>query len=397
MASSKHKGFNNKKLNSELGVVVRSLRKENACLKKTLVEFSRQHSEHNKLVERFLSLETVRRESCQQQTAKNEKFGPLSEQLSRKEGNLIDDSTSNEQASTNNEVELKDRLIDALEKNKQWLEYDQQREAYVREILARMLWLEKQLNEASQGRSMQHNEDHSDGNERIRQMQEHYETSLQKAKDELEVLREQVDVTQRNLITTQNWFKERQNEVEELTQQLQTETISRKSAAEDHRCSEDEKQQLSNENENLKRRLDEEKRRSANIELQVSLSQEFLLNRHHADQDKITDLERQIKISSQDLVDEKQDCSYLKKQLVRVLKMLQKTKDHVPTQSKRDEPKCNLCEEAHSPSLASRDILTSSPHSSLLNESFLECPSCRAAYPASHYRDLMDHLEICLD
>lgn len=64
-------------------------------------------------------------------------------------------------------------------------------------------------------------------------------------------------------------FKERQNEVEELTQQLQTETISRKSAAEDHRCSEDEKQQLSNENENLKRRLDEEKRRSANIELQV--------------------------------------------------------------------------------------------------------------------------------
>lgn len=51
MASSKHKGFNNKKLNSELGVVVRSLRKENACLKKTLVEFSRQHSEHNKLVE----------------------------------------------------------------------------------------------------------------------------------------------------------------------------------------------------------------------------------------------------------------------------------------------------------------------------------------------------------
>lgn len=37
-------------------------------------------------------------------------------------------------------------------------------------------------------------------------MQEHYETSLQKAKDELEVLREQVDVTQRNLITTQNWY-----------------------------------------------------------------------------------------------------------------------------------------------------------------------------------------------
>ncbi len=52
---------------------------------------------------------------------------------------------------------------EALEKNKEWLEYDQQREAYVKAILARMLWLEKQLNEANQTRSQQHNEDHSDG------------------------------------------------------------------------------------------------------------------------------------------------------------------------------------------------------------------------------------------
>lgn len=52
---------------------------------------------------------------------------------------------------------------EALEKNKQWLEYDQQREAYVRATLARMLWLEKQLNEANQARSQQHNEGHSDG------------------------------------------------------------------------------------------------------------------------------------------------------------------------------------------------------------------------------------------
>lgn len=174
---------------------------------------------------------------------------------------------------------------EALEKNKQWLEYDQQREAYVRAIMARMLWLEKQLNEASQARSQQHNEDHSDGEsegqwvvgthnwgnkgqktvttrfsryrncpgvaqyyrvcsmkcivkiwcfittwavsnffdyvrlcvnssssaslitekEQLKRMQEHYERLLQKAKDELEVLREQVDVTQQNLIITQKW------------------------------------------------------------------------------------------------------------------------------------------------------------------------------------------------
>ena len=52
---------------------------------------------------------------------------------------------------------------EALEKNKQWLEYDQQREAYVRAALARMSWLETQLNEANQARSQQHNEGHSDG------------------------------------------------------------------------------------------------------------------------------------------------------------------------------------------------------------------------------------------
>lgn len=51
----------------------------------------------------------------------------------------------------------------ALEKNKQWLNYDQQREAYVKAILAKMLWLEKHLNEANQARLLQHNEEHSNG------------------------------------------------------------------------------------------------------------------------------------------------------------------------------------------------------------------------------------------
>lgn len=52
---------------------------------------------------------------------------------------------------------------EALEKNQKWLEYDQQREAYVRAILVRMLRLETQLNEANQAQSQQHNKDHSAG------------------------------------------------------------------------------------------------------------------------------------------------------------------------------------------------------------------------------------------
>ena len=53
--------------------------------------------------------------------------------------------------------------LKALEKNKHWLEYDQQREAYVRAVVDRILELEKQLREANQARSQQHNDDHSDG------------------------------------------------------------------------------------------------------------------------------------------------------------------------------------------------------------------------------------------
>ncbi|XP_044069675.1 centrosomal protein of 55 kDa-like isoform X9 [Siniperca chuatsi] len=332
MASPKYKGFLRKKLNSELDMVVSSLRKENAYLKKTLVELSRQHSEHNKLVERFLSLETVRLESCQQMTAKDENIALPPEQLSKKEEKLMDvDSASDESASTNNEIELKNHLSDALEKNKQWLEYDQQREAYVRGIVARMLWLEKQLNEANKPHSQQHNEDHSDEKERLNQMLEYYERLLQKAKDELEVLREQVNMTQQNLIITRNWCEEKESEVEELKQQLQTEKMSRKSALEDCHCSENEEQWLRDKTKDFQHRLDEEKRRSANFELQ------------------------------------------------------------------RDHQDHSSCEAAHPPSLPSRDSLTSSPHNSLVNESFLECPSCRAEYPASHYRELMNHLEICLD
>ncbi|XP_051271426.1 centrosomal protein of 55 kDa-like isoform X2 [Dicentrarchus labrax] len=397
MASSKNKGFLWKKPNSELRMIVSSLKKENAYLKKTLVELSRQHSEHNKLVERFLSLETVRLESCQQLTGKDEEIALPPEQLSKKEGKLMDvDSTSDKLASTDNVVQLQNHLCEALEKNKQWLEYDQQREAYVRAILARMLWLEKQLNEANQARSQQHNEDHSHEKERISQMQEHYEGLLQKAKDELEVLRKDVVMTQQNLIISQNWCEDSERDVKELKLQLKAERRSRKSSPEES-CSEDDEKIHRYETEELLHKLDEEKRRSANAELQANICQKFMFNKHHADQEKIADLERQIRISSQDLEDERQDCSYLKERMVRVLKMLRKTKRHVIKKSKGDQQSHSSFEMARPPSLPSRDILISSPHSSLLNESFLECPSCQAEYPVSHYRELLNHLEICVD
>ncbi|XP_063730447.1 centrosomal protein of 55 kDa-like isoform X4 [Eleginops maclovinus] len=398
MASPNQKGIPRKKPNPELDVVVRSLRKENAYLKMSLAELSRQHSEHNKLLERFLSLEKVRLKSSQQLTAKQENIALPSEQLRKKEGHLMDvwDSASSEWDSRKTATELQKQLSDALEKNKQWLAYDQQREACVREIKARMLWLEKQLNEANQSRSQQHNEEHSEDNEQIlTQMQQHYERLLQKATEELDVLREQVNMMHQTLIKTRNQCEDRESEVEELKQQLQNEIMSRKSPQKHHQCSEDEEQWMTAETEDLQCRLNEEKRKLANFELQSILMQRAFLNRHHADQEKIKDMERQIKISSQDLEDEKQNCAYLKKQMVGVLKRLQKTKDQMKKQS--DQQDHTSCEAARPPSMCPRDSLRRSSYSSLLNESCLECPGCRAEYPSSQYRELMAHVETCLD
>ncbi|XP_037322293.2 centrosomal protein of 55 kDa-like isoform X1 [Pungitius pungitius] len=347
MASTRSKRFLRKELKkkSELDVVVISLRAENACLKKTLVQQIR-------LAERFFSFQTVKLRSSQQLSTKDE-MALQSEEMSKKEGKQIDVG---------------------LEKNKEWLEYDEQREAYVRATLARMLWLEKQLNAANQALLQQNNEDHSNALirevEKFHQMQKHHERLLRKAEDELMVLRENFKTIERKLIMTENQCQEREREVDELKQQLQTENMSRTSSWSDDQCCEDEEEWLSAESEDLQCRPDEEKRRLSGFALQFSVFQKLLVT----GQEKIAELERQIQIYSQDLEDEKQNCSYLKKKIVRVL------------QNQQD----------HTSGLCSRDSATWTPPRNLLNESFLECPSCRAEYPVSHHRELMSHLEICL-
>lgn len=34
--------------------------------------------------------------------------------------------------------------------------------------------------------------------------------------------------------------------------------------------------------------------------------------------------------------------------------------------------------------------------SSILDESFLECPKCQASYPTSRHRELLAHIDFCL-
>uniref|UniRef100_A0A3Q2PSB8 Centrosomal protein of 55 kDa-like n=1 Tax=Fundulus heteroclitus TaxID=8078 RepID=A0A3Q2PSB8_FUNHE len=319
-----------KKLSSDLVKIISSLRKENVYLKKTLAEVSRHHAEHNKLVERLLALETLRLESCQQLPTKDEKTSSSSEDLCTKEMNSVDgDSPSEKEVSSDDEavLHLQNKLNDALEKNQQWLEYDQQREAYVRAILDKMLWLEKQLNEANQAHSQQHNEEHSD-EEAQKNNRERFESFLK----EVDLLHKQVEVVHRKLISAEERFREREKELEALTHQLKSDTASKGSPQEE--CSnpeEEEEQQLKEETEELQAQLKEEKRRSTSFELQ------------------------------------------------------------------RDQRDVGVCEEASSDPWIPRGSLASLSHSSALDESFLECPTCQAEYPASQYRELLTHLEMCLE
>ncbi|XP_029962536.1 centrosomal protein of 55 kDa-like [Salarias fasciatus] len=433
MTVSKYKRSLKKKLHCECGAALSILRKENSCLKNILTELFREHSQLYKLVQAFLCLEMLRLESYQpavdedqnedvdedEDEDQNEDVDEdANEAVDEDQNDAVDedqnedadedaneavdedqnedidedqnedvdedqnedDSSSDEQPSYTDEdvTELRNQLIDALEKNRQWLEYDQKREANAKAVLDRMLWLENYLNEANQARSQQHNEAHSDVKEKMAEMQEHYEKLLQKAKDELEVLREQLDVTQKQLITTQNWCKEKEKEVEALRQQL-----------DDPDDLEDEEEELRNEPEEPQSRLDKEKR-SVRF-----MMQKLTLNRQVADQKKIEDLQRQIKISTKDLEDVRQDCLYLKKLLVKVLKMLHKNKEKAAKESKEEEQAHGSCEVVHPTSRLTFDNMTSTPRRSLLEESFLECPKCQAEYPATQYQELLAHIDVC--
>uniref|UniRef100_A0A673X8B5 TSG101 and ALIX binding domain-containing protein n=1 Tax=Salmo trutta TaxID=8032 RepID=A0A673X8B5_SALTR len=175
-----------------------------------------------------------------------------------------------------------DHLRDALEKNQQWLAYDQQREAYVKVVLAWVFGLEQQLNQAKQALAQQHKDTHSE--ERSVQIQKHYEILLMTTK-ELETQREQVNTAQRQLSELQCRYEEKQREVGEVRQQFQAERLSIRQ----------------------KGRLWAEMEECAELLVQVNLLQKSLLSLHE-EQQRITILEQQIQVSAKDLEDEKGDC-----------------------------------------------------------------------------------------
>ncbi|CAB1311924.1 unnamed protein product [Coregonus sp. 'balchen'] len=400
------------------------LRKENAQLKKQMDEISKRtarppDSDKNKLLERILSLETLRERNTQQLLAKDKEVETLRQQLSSSGGEVVaslqsqlnqgrreaehreklfqslseetgnlknklvavsarcqaleeqDPDFQNGQVPSGEVAVVQDHLRDALEKNQQWMVYDQQREAYVKAVLARTLELEQQLNQANQALQQQHKEGNSAAPEKSSsQLQEYYDKLLLQAKRDVEAHKEAA-------ARAQGRYEERCREVAEAREQLQAERLSsRHTVSEERKCSADRTDRMRSELDSMDARLEEERKRCAELLLQIQLS-------------------------AKEFENEKLDRQSLQHQLHNVLKELRKARDQITRLESSHQQRGSRFSEPSSYNklefdrLSIEDPIPTSPSKNLLDESFLECPKCRAPYTTSQHRELLAHLDYC--
>ncbi|KAK5905977.1 hypothetical protein CgunFtcFv8_001881 [Champsocephalus gunnari] len=486
-------GFKSSSSASKAEAELEKVRKENAHLRKKIDELAKRHikppdSDKSKLLERILSLETLRERNNQQLLVKEQDLDTMRRQLSAKGGEVVaslqaqleqrrkesdqrdtmfhslSQETGNlknqlttvsarcqslETQATNLEVPpadlalVQDQLRDALEKNQQWLAYDAQREGYVQSVLARTLELEQQLAKQQPIRQ----EASSDAvPEKDAELKRHYEqqllgvqNNLERQKDqaargqeELSVQREQTLTAQAELRSQKEQvsrlqeemaalqgryedksselssflrrYEEKSKESQVVKMQLQAERhSSRHAVSEERKVLSERSDRMRMELESMDTRLEEERKRSAELLLQVNMLQKSLLSQNE-EQRRIAALEQQIQLSAKDSENEKVDRQSMQHQLHKVLKELRKARDQItkletvkPPSSRFSEPSSyNNFEFDHLTIRDSAGPTSPSKVPNLLDESFLECPKCRASYPTSRHRELLAHIDYCL-
>ncbi|NXB58665.1 CEP55 protein, partial [Struthidea cinerea] len=303
-------------------------------------------------------------------------------------------SQASQEAATNS-TEAERLLKDALEKNQQWLLYDQQREAYVRGLLGRIFELEQKAEIVSQQESKSNSEGHLQ-----EEKQEYYDQLLLTAKRDPETERRTITQLRSELNELKKTYEETQGEMMSLNALLQSQRVAEMKTQENENKMKEKAQRLKQENETIKEQLREEKEKSEDLLCQVQLLRKSLL-KQETEHTRIALLEQQIQICTTDLENGKLDRQNLKHQLNQVLKELHKAKEKIT----HLEP-LKLQESGHMESqedlqavfdkkLTTYDRSPPLKHSSCLNESFLECPRCKVAYPTSQHRELLAHLDIC--
>ncbi|XP_051969135.1 centrosomal protein of 55 kDa-like [Xyrauchen texanus] len=423
-------------------IEMEKLKRENHQLKKSLEEIKRngkqQHthsdSDKAKLLERILALETLREKNSQQLLGKDQEISSLRHQLRAAHGEMVsslmnqldqkqqeaeqreiqfqvlsketedmknkfcavsescdalEKQKSNLQVPSGELAVVQDQLRDALEKNHNWLVYDQQREAYVQGVLARIKELETQLNEANQALQL-YKEANSDGQ------------SGQAAQHDLETERARASRIQAELDNLRGRYEEKSREATRAREQLLEDRRSgREAVLEERSCSVERSARLQSELETVNSRLEEERKRVAELMLQVNLLQKSLLTQQE-EHNRITLLEQQIHLSARESENEKLDRQTLQQQLHKVLKELRKARDQITRlESSKQQRESNFSEPStynrtDFERLTIQDRTTSPPKvHNILDESILECPNCGASYPTSQHRELLAHLDYC--
>ncbi|XP_051958308.1 centrosomal protein of 55 kDa-like [Xyrauchen texanus] len=436
-------GFKSNTSSKSVEMEMEKLKRENHQLKKSLEEMKgngkHQHthsdSDRAKFLERILALETLREKNSQQLLGKDQEISSLRQQLRAVHGEVVS-SLQNQLEQKQQEAEQRetqfqalsketedlknkycavsercdglkkqkadlqvpsgelaavhDQLRDALDKNRNWLVYDQQREAYVQGVLARTKELETQLNKANHVLQQQHTEANSDGQ------------SGQAAQTELEAERARASKIQGEFENLRGRYEEKSRELTRAQEQLLEERRSGWEAVlDERRCSAERSARLQSELETANSRLDEERKRVAELMLQVKLLQKSLMNQQE-EQNRIALLEQQIQLSTRESEHEKLDRQTLQQQLHKVLKELRKARDQITRletckqqrESRFSEPSTYNRRDFESLTIQDRTTSPSKVHNTL-DESILECPNCGASYPTSQHRDLLAHLDYC--
>ncbi|XP_077311325.1 centrosomal protein of 55 kDa isoform X4 [Lithobates pipiens] len=286
------------------------------------------------------------------------------------------------------------QLKDALEKNQQWLVYDQQREAYVQGLMARIFDLEQQVASTKQDKQ-QNKEISSDEDDK----QKYYDRLLLAARKDLDGERQITEQLNSELSEMRMKLEEKKREAVDLSVALKSLTESEQQQRDDDRRHlRDKMQRLRRELDVYQEMYEEEKRKNSELSSQIEKMQNSLL-RKQEDQQNMAALEQQIQRCTADLENEKIDRHNVQHQLYKVLKELRKTQDQITKlePGKRDfyfvDTSNNFVSEFDK--LSTREKYPSPKPKNLLDESFLECPRCQAMYPTSQHRKLLSHIDIC--
>uniref|UniRef100_A0A3B4AWL3 TSG101 and ALIX binding domain-containing protein n=1 Tax=Periophthalmus magnuspinnatus TaxID=409849 RepID=A0A3B4AWL3_9GOBI len=382
-------GFKSSSSSSKVEAELDRMKKENAHLKKKIDELAKRHirppdSDKSKLLERILSLETLRERNNQQLLVKEQELETLRQQLTARGGEVVASlqaqleqrrkeaeqrdalfqSVSQETENLKNKLAsvsahcqsletqlappaevalVQEQLKDALEKNQQWLVYDQQREAYVQSVLARTRELEQQLAKQQQA-------------------------------------------TQIAMSSLQRKYEVKNRELGEAREELQGEKLRNRYTI---YC-------------NISFLLfNRDATLHHNNFPQVNMLQKSLLSQKE-EQVRIAALEQQIQLSAKEFENEKIDRQSMQHQLHKVLKELRKARDQIaklesakPCNARFSEPSsCNRFERL----TIDDPVGPTSPSkvTCLLDESFLECPKCHTPYPTSRHRELLAHIDYCM-